>query len=250
MIIINIVYFYQNNMTLYDFVISAAAAGIAEISTLPICTIKTNYQNTDSKSIIDTIKTIHRNGGIRSFYTASYPAIGSQIVSTSTKYTLYRHLNTKYNKDKKFILSCIVGCTSGLTSSLITHPLDTVRVHLQMKTPFIPEFRQYGFKLLYRGYTKTLGKVVTSSLLFFPLYDYFYKLTDNTITASGLTALIATTIMQPFDYLKTRQIYGLSLYNNTNPLIYFKGLTLSLFRIVPHFTIIMSIIHFGSIFKS
>ena len=47
----------MNNLE--NFKNSAIATAIAEVATLPICTIKTNYQNTNSTSIIQTIKNIY-----------------------------------------------------------------------------------------------------------------------------------------------------------------------------------------------
>lgn len=50
---------------------SSLGTGVAEILTLPICTIKTNYQNTNKVSILETISQIRSNYGIRGFYNAS-----------------------------------------------------------------------------------------------------------------------------------------------------------------------------------
>ena len=93
--------------------------------------------------------------------------------------------------------------------------------------------------ILYRGYSKTFAKVVISAPLFFPLQEELTKQTGSNIIGSIMAATIGTTCMQPFDYLKNRQIYGNSLYNTPGIKIYFRGLSLNLFRVVPHFTIIM-----------
>lgn len=51
--------------------------------------------------------------------------------------------------------------------------------------------------------------------------------------------MIAVTIItQPIDYLKTRQMVG-NLINYKNFKLMYTGYVLNLFRIVPHFTIIM-----------
>lgn len=220
---------------------SAIASSVAEIVTLPMCTIKTHCENTNSKSIKTTIKNIYSNGKFFAFYRASLPAFSSQIFSTSSKYAAYRYLNkTKIISSYKMIN----GLFAGIATSIVTHPLDTIKVHLQMNMPFIPEIKKNGLGLLYRGYTKTFSKVCVSSCLFFPLYDYTNSKLNNVFLASFLTSVISTTIMHPIDYLKTRHIYGLQLYQGWNPLIYYTGLTINLIRIIPNFTIIMIIIDY------
>ena len=69
----------NNNKIFRNIVYSSLATSIAELATLPICTIKTNYQNTHSNSIINTAKSIYSRGGIKPFYAASVPAIFGQV---------------------------------------------------------------------------------------------------------------------------------------------------------------------------
>jgi hypothetical protein len=227
---------------------SCVATATAELATLPICTIKTNYQNTNSNSISATIKDIYNKNGFKGFYKASFPAIGSQMISTSSKYVFYRYLeDLKLENSNKFFN----GVIAGLTSTIITHPLDSVRIHQQMQKSFTNKLKREGLKLFYRGYSKTFSKILVSSALFFPLYDYYlsyfknnYRNSDtkNYLWAGFSSSVTATCIMHPIDYLKTRHIYGQSLYNGFNPINYYRGLTLNLLRIVPHFMITMTLI--------
>jgi len=217
---------------------SCVATSIAEIATLPICTVKTNYQNTTGKSITAVTKDILRQYGVRGFYNASGWGIASQTLSTSSKYTLYKIL-TPYTDN-----SFVAGAISGALSSMMTHPFDVVKVHYQMHTPFLPEFRKHGPFILYRGYSKTLPKAVLGSVMFFPLYDKFNLLVGNNIVAAVMSATVATTILQPIDYMKTRHIYGQVVFSGWNPRPYFKGLSINLLRVVPHFMMIMTIIEY------
>jgi len=228
--------------TLSNIYGSLTATALAEIATLPICTLKTNYQNTNSTSIVKTAQTVYRMRGIRGFYAASIPAIMGQMFSTSSKYVLYRWLDT--NPDYPVKNRFVNGITAGITSSLLTHPMDVVKVHLQMKEPVLSQIRVNGLGLFYRGYSKTFSKIVVASSLFFPMYDTIRERVDNPILASAVSGIISTTVMQPVDYLKTRHMMGLSLYNGVNPLHYYKGYTLNLMRVVPHFVITMWVIEF------
>lgn len=224
-------------MSYTNLINSMAATGIAEIITLPICTIKTNYQNSNSNSIIGSAKDIYAKHKLMGFYKASFSAISSQMISTSFKYTIYRHL-----EDNKYNNKVVNGIISGIMTSMITHPIDVIKIHRQMNASFISEFKKVGLPLFYRGYSKSLTKVMISSSLFFPLYDYFKEHTSGSLSASFLSATASTLIMSPVDYLKTRHIYNQPLYQGLNPVHYYKGLSINLLRIIPHFMITMTII--------
>ena len=220
---------------------SAAATLTAELLTLPICTVKTVYQTGSFTNPREAIRYIWQNYGLKGFYRASVPAVAAQIFSTASKYHFYRYLEDKDNNEKTHLRSIKNGIISGIGVSLVTHPLDVVRT-----------LRQRGDKLRlqpslltlpYRGYSKTFGKTFIGSCLYFPLYDMFQHTMDykHPSVSSFLTAVIATTIMQPLDYLKVRHISNLSLYDAGWQLQrYFKGLPLNLARVVPHFMIIMT----------
>lgn len=239
---------------------SSIAACIAEVVTLPICTIKTNHQNTENKKITTVVHEIWKTRGIRGFYNASLWAMFSQTLSTTTKYTLYNQLKPMIEKDNVDPISqitrrAIAGATSGALSSLLTHPFDVLKIHSQMNKPFSVAFKETGFKIFYRGYSKTFSKSVIGSIFFYPIYDTSKEIINNNvkiendilknILASLLSATISTTLMQPLDYMKTRHIYG-NTYKHSLYRIdgYFKGLSLNLFRIIPHFTITMTSIEF------
>jgi len=228
-------------MSINNNIISAAlGTTIAEVFTLPVCTIKTNFQNTNSDSIYKTTQQIYLRGGIRAFYNASIPAIFGQVFSTTSKYTLYRYLdeNNDYPIKNKFLN----GMTAGVITSIITHPLDVIKIHIQMNESVYKQIQKNGMMLLYRGYSKTFIKIASSSSIFFPIYDNLQKKINNPFISSITSGFVATLIMHPLDYLKTRQMAGLSLYNGYNILTYYKGLSLNMMRIVPHFVITMNII--------
>jgi hypothetical protein len=221
------------------------ATVVAEIATLPICTIKTNFQNS-SERMKTVVKDIYNRGGIFSFYNASLYAVSSQVITTTCRYTLYRKFNDmNFNYTfSPYINKMLDGMFSGVIVSLITHPLDLPKVLTQMNKSIMGEIKLYGLKVFYRGYSKTLIKVMASSSLFFPLYDFIHDRTENSLISSFSSAVISTTITHPIDYLKIRH-----MYNNSHTEVYktgqvFRGLSLNLFRIVPHFMIIMTGIDF------
>lgn len=245
-----------------SLIASAISTTAAEILTLPICTLKTVYINNQNinpnQSLKSVIKDIYNQRGIRAFYAASLPAISNQVISSSTKYFGYRYFgnllgnNTYLDKTRNSIFA-------GVLSSIITHPLDVIRIYIQMNDSLKNQIKQNGYKILYRGYDKTFTKVLIGSCTFFPLFDLYRELIPNILfkiyqddkynsetnisllLSSLFSGITSTILMHPIDYLKTRNIYNLPLFAGFNPLLYYRGLSLNLLRIVPHFMIMMTL---------
>lgn len=217
----------QNNL-----VASSVATGIAELATIPICTVKTNYQTRQTNSIIQTVKNIYKYRGVKGFYSASIFAVPAQVISTSGKYTLYQ-LGRSYD-----IPRIPAGILSGLVVSSITHPIDFWRISYQRKEK--PDYSK-GIRIFYRGYSKSITKVIVASSLFLPIYDFTKDRINHPFLASLTSAIISTMLIQPIDYIKTRNVAGVPWYQGPNPIIYFRGCSLNLLRIVPHFTIVMTV---------
>jgi hypothetical protein len=216
---------------MHDIISSSIATCIAELVTIPIYTVKTNYQNTNMK-LLGCVGGIYSKYGIKGFYNSSGIAIFSQILSTSIKYTLYQKFKPQLPS------KILAGTISGICSSVVTHPIDVIKVHLQMHTPL----NINNISIFYRGYSKSLFKSSVGTSCFFPLYDIFNeKLQNNTLSAL-YSSILSTIILQPIDYMKTRQIYGLHI--GYNPIFYYKGLSLNLLRIVPHFMITIMVIEY------
>lgn len=274
-----------------EHLISAAlATGIAELVTVPVCTLKTRYQNAAPTagfaSPLDLARKMVRQEGLVAFYRASVPAMATQVFSTASKWYLYRYLLTgnnkqssrhhhqqqqqqansskKNNNGQPFIQRSAYGIISSVSVSVATHPMDWVRVQLQMNQSknYVNLIREHGLLVLYRGYSKTLTKATIGGSLFFPIRDHTHDflerdfgemLTPKSLSfLSSLTSAVGSTmLMQPFDYLKTRQLYGndasylrsvrqsrASVFSTVSKL--YTGLGLNLIRIVPHFTIVMT----------
>jgi hypothetical protein len=136
--------------------ISAFATFVAEYITLPICAVKTVFQTRNDVSIYQSAKFIYDQNGIKGFYKASTPALAAQMVSTSSKFYLYRLLD----KDNKSLpIKMKNGVIAGLCSSLITHPFDVVKTILQKQETIKSHYKVEGIQFIYRGYLKTVAKV-------------------------------------------------------------------------------------------
>jgi len=252
----------QSKNTVTNFFASSMGALFAELFTLPICTIKTNFQNNfNHASVWATCRHMKEQYGIKGFFNASGWAVTSQMLSTSSKYVLFEKIKSVMGDEQQMVENksriFLAGALSGALSSLLTHPFDVYKIHKQMQST-----NKITRNIWYRGYSKTLTKAVTGSILYFPIYNIctnFFQEKHNivndskrdrllfvTLPSSFVSSVISTTLLHPIDFLKTRQIYGqakLPPFNwKTVHSVMFRGLGLNLTRVVPHFIITMCVI--------
>lgn len=235
-------------MSLIDLIASSSGTTIAEILTIPICTVKTNYQtDLNYKSIVTVAKDIYKSRGWYGFYNASFSAMLAQVASTSTKFTAYNYIkklrNTQPNDIKNNILNGAIG---GSIASVFSHPFDVVKVHQQQNITFLSELKSIGPSLFYRGYSKSLTKNILLTSTVFPLYDFYKAKINNVIIASALASMTVTILIHPIDLLKVRQISNKELYLSFDKLqstmkYYYRGVHINLMRVLPHFMITMVI---------
>jgi hypothetical protein len=219
------------------------SVGVAELFTLPICTLKSNYQNSNSdsairtfKSMVQISKTEYNGNYFKVFYKASVPAVTSQVFSTTSKLALYR----KFDEHSPYKIAN--GAAAGFFVSLITHPIDRIKIHLQMASSKTTLNNSQMYNGIYTGYSKTFTKTIIGGMLYYPLYDYIKSYNFTPFQSSFISSVISTLALHPFDYMKTRHMYNLPWFAGYNPLSYMKGVHLNLIRIVPHFVIIMTLI--------
>jgi hypothetical protein len=216
---------------------------MAEIATLPACTVKTIYQNNKNLTIPQTFESICKTQGIKGFFAASNPAIITQVLSTSSKFTLYEKIKQVRKTSNSNVLdNSINGVISGLVGSLITHPFDVWKnftqrnenywTHLKNTSGSVTHLVKSG---LYPGYTGSIGKNIALYSALFPLNDFFKSKFDSIFISAPLTTLTVSLIVQPFDYYKVVKIAG------NKPSQPFRGFTLMLARNIPHFTITMCV---------
>lgn len=217
------------------------ATSIAEIITLPICTIKTNHQVWNNKSMKDTVMQIYKQSGMKGFYQASIPAVISQVLSTTSKYTFYRYFtNLRNTKKDDLFNNSINGVIGGITGSLISHPVDVWKNYKQRNESYVEAIKKYRYKILYQGYSQSILKNVVLYSVLYPIYDYYYSKTNNNIISSIGTTITAGIFTQPVDYLKTRYMAGIKDFHIKD---LYKGYHLMIFRNIPHFLITMTLIN-------
>lgn len=223
---------------------STISVGLAEIITQPICLIRTRVINMfDTQNVSEynltkqIIKDLYNEEGMIGFFRTSPPGVASQMLATALRYSIYTNNENETTMDKVKI-----SALGGALASTIVNPIDVVRVNLQLG---YRELLSKPLSFYYNGYAAALWKSSVGGAIYFPMKDYLYKETNNIVVSSIGSSIVAVTVCQPADWLKTRMMSGKT--TNLQPISYlrhsFTGYTLNLLKIVPHFTVTMCLLN-------
>ena len=241
------IHVHENNKHLNNFIYTCIGTGIAEYITSPFCLLKTKANMIENKKIsnIDIAKQIYKEEGIISFWKSANIGSSQQMLTSGLKYTLYMQL---IENDFNSVLS---GCLAGIMTCSLVYPIDYFKTRQQKeRVSYSSILSQIKInpKIMYQGYSMSFLKSAWSGMFYFPLRQYIINKTDSNLAGSIISALISTTLTQPFDYLKTNMInnnfnLGKFLMSDKFRIRHlFSGLSFNLCRVVPHFTITMFVI--------
>jgi len=135
----------------------------------------------------------------------------------------------------------LYGGISGMCGILISHPLDTIKTHIQtgnVLSSFKPTIRN-----LYRGIGVPLIGVGFEKAIVFGTYNYALKKTDCIPVSGAIAGLTASLIVSPYERLKIlkQNSQSFALKDIVNPRFMFKGLSATFTREVPGFAIYFSV---------
>ena len=133
------------------------------------------------------------------------------------------------------------GCLSGMFGILISHPVDSIKTHMQT----YKNLSGFNYKPthLYRGILSPLLGVGLEKSLVFGTYNFFHTKHNMSIPVSGaISGFIASLVVSPYERIK------ILLQNQNNflwkdclkPSFIFKGLSATFTREVPGFAIYFS----------
>ena len=134
----------------------------------------------------------------------------------------------------------VKGAISGMFGILISHPVDTIKTHLQTHK----NLNMFQFKSvhLYRGIISPLLGVGLEKSLVFGTYNYCRNNKLNIPISGAISGFVASLIVSPYERIKILR------QNQTNfkmsecmkPSFLFKGLSATFTREVPGFAIYFS----------
>lgn len=208
-----------------NFITGGAASITAEISTLPLDTLKVRLQQQSSGK---TLKTCFRNlwqqEGIRGFYRGLIPGIYRQGIYSSIKMSIYGPIRDKIAEGKPSIHSRIIaGGLAGGIGSIFSNPFDIIKIRMQSAqeiTRCFTEFCRLGLKGLHRGILPNVQRSFVVNAAELATYDTCKNfIIDSSLMndhigthfcSSVIAGFFAAGASAPIDFTKTK------LMNNDN----------------------------------
>ena len=151
--------------------------------------------------------------------------------------------NNNYNNNSNTItttttyaLKYLNGGISGMCGILLSHPIDTIKTHIQTGNKlntFKPSFSNF-----YKGISAPLVGVGIEKAIVFGTYNYMYSKTDNIPLSGAVSGLIASLVVTPYERIKIlRQNLQVVSFKDLNFRFLYKGFTPTFFREMPGFAI-------------
>ena len=129
------------------------------------------------------------------------------------------------------------GGISGITGVLLSHPIDTIKTHIQSGK--INQSR-FTVKSLYRGISAPLMGVGVEKAIVFGTYNYVFGNTANIPLSGAVAGFAAAVIVSPYERIKIQKQQGIP-FRFTNISSLFNGLSATFTREVPGFAIYFSV---------
>ena len=160
------------------------------------------------------------------------------IPNINTNYTINND-NDNDNDNKHgniYITKYINGGLSGMCGILLSHPIDTIKTHIQTGNKlntFKPSFTN-----LYKGITAPLIGVGIEKAIVFGTYNYMFSKTDNIPLSGAISGLVASLVVTPYERIKIlKQNSNVINVKDINVKFLFRGLSATFTREVPGFAI-------------
>lgn len=146
------------------------------------------------------------------------------------------NINNTNNIDHTYALKYLNGGISGMVGILLSHPIDTIKTHIQTGhklNTFKPSFTN-----LYKGISAPLLGVGIEKAIVFGTYNYMMSKTDNIPLSGALSGLVASLVVTPYERIKIlKQNSQVIAFRDLNIRFLYKGFTPTFFREMPGFAI-------------
>ena len=161
--------------------------------------------------------------------------INNTTNTTNTTETTNNSNNTN-NTNNSYIIKYINGGISGMCGIVLSHPIDTIKTHLQTGnrlSTFNPTFTNY-----YKGIGAPLLGVGIEKAIVFGTYNYMYSKTDNIPLSGAISGFMASLVVTPYERIKIlKQNSEVIKYKDVNIKFLFRGLSATFTREMPGFAI-------------
>ena len=158
--------------------------------------------------------------------------------------TIRKKININNNKYiNNYVNNYINGYISGIVGVVISHPIDTIKTHIQTGNKlntFKPSLLNF-----YKGITSPIIGVGFEKALVFGTYNYILSKTESIPISGALSGLTASLIVTPYERLKIlKQNESKLTIKDLNIKFLYRGLNATFTREVPGFAIYFSTYEF------
>lgn len=200
------------------------AGAIGTLTSHPFDTIRIRVQTSINKSIIENMKNLIKEGGIRAFYKGVIPPLIGLTFEKSIVFGTYTNVS-KFGLIKNDIYNNIFsGYCAGLISTLIVTPIEAIKINQQnSKTKYGLIRCTYDLvkkKKLYHGLKPTLFREPPGFAIYFSTYHYlkekYYNNYVNPLQSfllGGFTGSFSWIFIYPSDVVKSNMQLKDSNYN-------------------------------------
>ncbi|CAL9085530.1 unnamed protein product [Musa acuminata var. zebrina] len=223
------------------FTAGAIAGAAAKTLTAPLDRAKLLMQThglraverTGKKAIgfIDAITLIGKEDGIKGYWKGNLPQVIRIIPYSAVQlfsYELYKKLFSKKDGELSIVGRLVAGACAGMTSTLVTYPLDVLRLRLAvepgcrtMSQVALNMLRDEGLASFYSGLGPSLIGIAPYIAVNFCVFDLvkkslpekYQKRPETSLATALVSATIATLMCYPLDTVRRQMQMKGSPYN-------------------------------------
>lgn len=209
-----------------------AGCGVAGFMTNPLDVVKVRNQQYADAGFRSTASNILKKEGVRGFWKGASAAVLRECTYSALRMGWYDKIKMQYSvmlgdeDGRSPVVKLLASFTSGAIGSAIFNPVDVVKVRFQSapKAPpysslpnaFYTIFSQKGLRGLYVGTAATVVRAsclnaaelgsydIIKNNVLVPLLGFEKEANITHFSASFVASLIATTVANPADVVKTR----------------------------------------------
>lgn len=242
-----------SNVNVVHSLIAGSISGlVARIMTAPLDTIKIRLQITPSIGLIQTMQDLVRKEGVRSLWKGNVPGSIMYVMYGGCQfgsYSIYNEWMSPLGLSGQ-MHSLVVGMMSGLTSSFISYPFDTLRTRFvanrgSQLAPFkqacLDIWEHEGLKGFYGGCSASLMSLTLATGIMFSTYESIKIYCEGqgqgqgqgqepsmlSSSASTISAIASKTLTFPIDTVRRRIQLQDSIHLDK---FFLKGANVSLYK--------------------
>ncbi|CAL9134894.1 unnamed protein product [Musa textilis] len=190
-------------------------------------------ERTGKKAIgfIDAITLIGKEDGIKGYWKGNLPQVIRIIPYSAVQlfsYELYKKLFSKKDGELSIVGRLVAGACAGMTSTLVTYPLDVLRLRLAvepgcrtMSQVALNMLREEGLASFYSGLGPSLIGIAPYIAVNFCVFDLvkkslpekYQKRPETSLATALVSATIATLMCYPLDTVRRQMQMKGSPYN-------------------------------------